>query len=77
MTSLELSKRSRVSQQVLLWVKKLDKAISLGVAASYPLLFSMEAPDPLPDWKDGVKFGWKVVRVTARETFKVLRKGLP
>jgi hypothetical protein len=55
------------------------EAISVRVrgAAAYPLLFSMEVPDPVPDWKDGVRFGWKVVLVTARETIKVLRKGLP
>ena len=77
MKSLESSKPSRVKSQVLRLARHMDKAIALGVAAAYPLLFSMDAPDPVPDWKDGVRFGWKVVRVTARETIKVLKKGLP
>jgi len=77
MKSLEPTKPSRARLYAYEVAYRLDKAISLGVAAAYPVLFSMEAPDPLPDWKDGVRFGWRVVRVTARETMKVLRKGLP
>ena len=77
MKSLETTKSSRVRVYAHEIGRRLDKAISLGVAAAYPMLFSMDAPDPLPDWKDGVRFGWRVVRVTARETLKVLRKGLP
>ena len=77
MTSLESVKPSWVKLHALKFAQRMDKAISLGVAAAYPLLFSMDAPDPVPDWKDGVRFGWKVVRVTARETLKVLKKGLP
>jgi hypothetical protein len=77
MKSLESTKYSRVKTHTLKLVERLDKAISLGVAAAYPLLFSMEVPDPIPDWKNAVRFGWKVVRVTARETFKVLKKGMP
>lgn len=77
MKSLETIKPSRAKVYAQKIGRRLDKAISLGVAAAYPMLFSMDAPDPLPDWKDGVRFGWRVVRVTARETLKVLRKGLP
>lgn len=77
MKSLDTRKSSRVKLYAIEVAKKLDKAITLGVAAAYPILFSMEVPDPVPDWKDGVRFGWKVVRVTARETLKVLKKGLP
>jgi hypothetical protein len=77
MKSLETVKPSWAKVQVVKLAQRMDKAISLGVAAAYPLLFSMEVPDPVPDWKQGVKFGWKVVRVTARETIKILKKGLP
>jgi hypothetical protein len=77
MKALENPKSSRVRRCAYELAHRLDKAISLGVAAAYPVLFSMEAPDPLPDWKVGVRFGWRVVRVTARETLKVLKKGLP
>jgi hypothetical protein len=70
-------KPSWVKEQVVRFAQHMDKAITLGVTAAYPLLFSMEAPDPVPDWKQGVRFGWRVVRVTAKETFKVLKKGLP
>ena len=77
MKSLETTKPSRVKVYAYEIGRRLDKAISLGVAAAYPMLFSMDAPDPVPDWKQGVRFGWKVVRVTARETIKVLKKGLP
>ena len=68
---------SRTRREVAELVRKLDKAISLGVAAAYPLLFSMQSPDPLPDWKGGIRFGWRIVRVSARETIKILKKGLP
>lgn len=77
MKSLEPRRPSKAKLYVVQIATKLDKAIALGVAAAYPILFSMEVPDPVPDWKDGVRFGWKVVRVTARETIKVLKKGLP
>lgn len=77
MNSLEPVRQSWVKVRALKFARHMDKAISLGVAAAYPLLFSMDAPDPVPDWKQGVRFGWKVVRVTARETIKVLKKGLP
>lgn len=77
MKQLEAPKPSRITVYAREVASRLDKAISLGVAAAYPLLFSMDAPDPMPDWKDGVRFGWKVVRTTARETYKVLKKGLP
>jgi hypothetical protein len=77
MKSLETVKPSWAKVRVVKLAQRMDRAISLGVAASYPLLFSMDAPDPVPDWKQGVRFGWKVVRVTARETIKVLKKGLP
>lgn len=77
MRSLEPFNYSRARREVVELVRKLDRAISLGVAAAYPLLFSMEAPDPLPDWKAGVRFGWRIVRVSAHETYKILKKGLP
>lgn len=77
MNELESIKPSRTKAFIRQVAKRLDRAISMGVAAAYPILFTMEAPDPFPDWKDGVRFGWKIVRVTARETVKILRKGLP
>jgi hypothetical protein len=77
MTSLEPIKPSRAKVFIRTVAKRLDKAISMGVAAAYPILFTMDAPDPLPDWKDGVRFGWRVVKVTARETVKIIRKGIP
>jgi hypothetical protein len=77
MTSLESIKPSRAKVFIRMVGRRLDKAISMGVAAAYPILFTMDAPDPLPDWKDGVRFGWKIVRVTVRETVKIIRKGLP
>jgi hypothetical protein len=67
----------RVRRGVAEFARRFDKAISLGVAAAYPLLFSMQSPDPLPDWKAGIRFGWRIVRVSARETIKILKKGLP
>ena len=75
--AIELVKPSWVKEKVVKFARHMDKAISMGVAAAYPLLFSMEAPNPTPDWKQGVLFGWRVVRVTAAETIKVLKKGLP
>jgi hypothetical protein len=53
---------------------KIDQAITMGVSAMYPLVFSLPAPDPLPDWKRVVKLGWKVVKVTVSETTRVLRE---
>jgi hypothetical protein len=70
-------KPSWAKAQVIRVAQHMDKAITLGVAAAYPLLFSMDTPDPVPDWKQGVRFGWRVVTVTAKETLKVLKKGLP
>jgi hypothetical protein len=77
MTSLDTIKPSRAKVFIRSAAKRLDKVISMGVAAAYPILFTMDAPDPLPDWKDGVRFGWRVVKVTARETVKIIRKGIP
>ena len=77
MKAIESSKASRIRLYAHEIANRLDKAISLGVAAAYPMLFSMEAPDPLPDWKVGVRFDWRVVRVSVKETLKVLKKGLP
>jgi hypothetical protein len=58
---------------VLALAHRLDEAIALGVSAAYPLIFNMPTPDPPPDWKAVVRFSWRVVRVTARETVKVLK----
>jgi len=58
--------------------RQIDKAINLGVSAMYPLVFNMPAPDPPPDWKHVVRVGWKVVRVTAKETTRILKEtGFP
>jgi hypothetical protein len=54
-------------------VHALDEAITLGVAAAYPVIFNLPTPDPPPDWKAVVRFSWRVVRVTTRETVKILR----
>lgn len=53
--------------------RKLDNAINLGVSAAYPVLFNLPTPEPPPDWKAGVRFAWRVVKVTARETVKALK----
>jgi hypothetical protein len=52
---------------------KLDQALNLGLSAAYPMIFNLPTPDPAPDWKDGVRFGWRAVKVTVRETVKVLK----
>ncbi len=62
-----------VKAHLLALVHRLDEAITLGVSAAYPLIFNMPTPDPVPDWKAVVRFSWRVVCVTARETVKVLK----
>jgi hypothetical protein len=54
---------------------KLDRAITLGVASAYPIVFNMPTPDPVPDWKHAVKVGWKLVRTTLAETLRILTDG--
>jgi hypothetical protein len=53
---------------------KIDQAITLGVASAYPMVFNMPTPDPVPDWKNVVRLSWKVVRVTSKETIRLLRE---
>jgi hypothetical protein len=58
--------------------RQLDRAIALGVSAMYPIVFTLPAPDPLPDWKRVARLGWKVAKVTVAETIRVIRKnGFP
>ena len=54
---------------------RLDRAITLGVASAYPLVFNVPTPDPVPDWKRVVRVGWRVVRTTAVETVRILTSG--
>jgi hypothetical protein len=64
----------RFKQAVLDAGHQIDRAINLGVAAMYPIVFNLPAPDPVPDWKKVVKLGWKVVRVTFTESRKALKE---
>ena len=54
---------------------RLDKAITLGVASAYPIVFNVPTPDPVPDWKLVVRVSWRIVRATAVETVRVLTSG--
>lgn len=68
----------RLKRLVLEVGRKIDQAINLGVASMYPLVFSLPAPDPIPDWKRVVRLGWKVVTVTAAETTRLIKEnGFP
>lgn len=51
---------------------RLDRAITLGVASAYPVVFNMPTPDPVPDWKHAARVGWRIVRTTIVETVRVL-----
>jgi hypothetical protein len=65
---------NKIRQTVKEAARQLDRAITLGVASMYPLVFSMPTPDPVPDWKRVVKVGWRVVVVTVTETTRILRE---
>ena len=67
----------KLSTHVKRTANRLDQAINLGLAAAYPTIFGLPCPDPPPDWKDGVRFGWRIVKATTRETIRILKKGLP
>ena len=54
---------------------RLDRAITLGVASAYPVVFNMPTPDPVPDWKHAARVGWRIVRATIVETVRVLTRG--
>jgi len=54
---------------------RLDRAITLGVASAYPVVFNMPTPDPVPDWKRVVRVSWRIVRATAVETVRILTSG--
>jgi hypothetical protein len=65
---------TKIKKTVKEAARQLDRAITLGVASMYPLVFSVPTPDPVPDWKQVVKVGWRVVVVTVSETTRILRK---
>jgi hypothetical protein len=64
----------RLKQAVRDAAHQIDRAITLGVSAMYPIVFNLPAPDPVPDWKKVVGLGWKVVRVTFTESRKAFKE---
>ena len=65
---------SRVARVVRGAARRLDEAVTLGVASVYPLVFNVPAPDPLPDWKHVVRVSLRVVKVTVVQAFRILIK---
>ena len=65
-------KRSKLGNVARDVAGKLDRAITLGVASAYPIVFNMPTPDPVPDWKHAVKVSWKLVKTTLAETVRIL-----
>lgn len=65
-------KRSKLGNVARDVAGKLDRAITLGVASAYPIVFNMPTPDPVPDWKHVVKVSWKLVKTTLAETVRIL-----
>jgi hypothetical protein len=67
-----MSIKAKIKSRIREGARQLDKAIDLGIAAAYPLVFNMPLPDPPPDWKYIIRLGWRMVKVTTRETTRVL-----
>lgn len=69
---MSVKKRYLVKSIARLVGRQLDAAITMGVASAYPLVFNMPTPDPVPDWKRVVKLGWRMVKTTSGETYRIL-----
>ena len=66
--------KSRLKATVRHLAVRLDKAITMGVASAYPMVFNLPTPDPVPDWKRIVRIGWKMTKYTLVEAYKILRQ---